>query len=88
MTQPKEARVKRFGQDPLDKGRTLADVSKALQTAGFEESPVPPAAAPPPEEKEPSFPDPKQKTPEEMNEHPDDVMNTDNPEDEPKPPGP
>lgn len=62
---------------PADKGRTVKEVSKDMQNAGFNESPVPPAAAPPPEEKEPSFPEPKKLTPAEMAQDPDDALNVD-----------
>lgn len=67
-----------MGKDPLDKGRTLKEVSDETQSAGFDKNPqVPPAAAPPPEEKEPEFPEPEKKTPEEMNEDPEGALNID-----------
>ncbi len=54
---------------PESKGRSVKDVSKDLQTAGFNESPeLPP---------EPHYPEPDALTPEELKQPPDEVTDID-----------
>lgn len=64
----REARMSET-EGPQQKGRTIKEVSEDLQTAGFDKNP-----AVPPEEKEPSFPEPDQLTPAEMQKDPEDLL--------------
>lgn len=52
-----------------DKGRTMKEVSKDLQTAGYKESPEP---------EQPKVPEPKQKTPAEMQTDPEEFLRDEN----------
>lgn len=61
-------------QEPQERGRTQRQVNEDMQSAGFDaRNPNQPQA----EVEEPSLPDPKKKTDQEMNEHPDDVLGVD-----------
>lgn len=60
---------------PPDKGRTMKEVSDDLQNAGFDKNPTPP------QQEEPTAPEPKELTPEQMDQHPDAYLNPDNEED-------
>lgn len=52
--------MNKFGKDPEDKGRTMQEVSKDTQTAGFDENPEPQMPTPP-----------KEKSPADMKNNPD-----------------
>jgi hypothetical protein len=75
MSQPQEP--------PADRGRKMKDISHATRNAGFSESPEPPKPEPPQKtdvDKNPppiEYPEPGQKTPEEMDINPEGALNID-----------
>lgn len=64
--------------EPEARGRTHKQVNDDMQNAGFDKNPDVKTAPPGGEsEPEPSLPEPKKKTPEEMNEDPEGALNID-----------